>query len=62
MRCSLREDLNSGFRCSQEPNSEEAWKNRLIDEMNADLPGHEDYFEGSSDNLNFSHYLNKISW
>ena len=52
MRCSLREDLHSGFRCSGvgEANSneeDEAWEASLLDEVNAQTPGHEAYFEGS---------------
>ncbi|CDS40074.1 NF kappa B inhibitor protein 1 [Echinococcus multilocularis] len=53
MQCSLREDLCGKVRplkrrCSNAI-SEDAWQERLLDELNADFPRHEEYFQGFSD-------------
>lgn len=50
MQCSLREDLTSGFTPQEEARSdntisEDAWQQRLLEELNADIPQRENYFD-----------------
>ncbi|KAL5111915.1 Serine/threonine-protein phosphatase 6 catalytic subunit [Taenia crassiceps] len=53
MQCSLRGDLFGKIRppkrrCN-DAISEDAWQERLLDELSADFPRHEEYFQGFSD-------------
>nr|CDS32731.2 hypothetical transcript [Hymenolepis microstoma] len=54
MQCSLREDLTLGPTRQEGGRndaaiSEDAWQQRLLEELNADIPHNENYFESFSD-------------
>ncbi|VDM31345.1 unnamed protein product [Hydatigera taeniaeformis] len=53
MQCSLKDDLFGKVappkRRYNDAISEDAWRERLLDEVSADFPRHEEYFQGFSD-------------